>query len=53
MAVFLTIMTISTDFAISNSMPSFAPKYWLDSQILVAMYLKNHIKVSRKILIAK
>ena len=29
-------MTISTDLAISNSMSSFVPKYWLNWQTLVA-----------------
>ena len=29
-------MAISTDLAISNSMSSFVPKYWLNWQILVA-----------------
>ena len=29
MAVFPKIITISTDLAISNSMSSFVPKYWL------------------------
>ena len=35
--VFPKIMTILTDLAISNSMSSFVPKYWLNWQILVAM----------------
>ena len=30
-------MTISTDFAIINSMLSFVPKYWMNWQILVAI----------------
>ena len=37
-AVFPKIMTISTHLAISNSMPSFVPKYWLNWQILVAVF---------------
>ena len=31
-------MTISTHLAISNSMSSFVPKYWLNWQILVAIF---------------
>ena len=31
-------MTILTDLAISNSMSSFVPKYWLNWQILVAIF---------------
>ena len=30
-------MTISADLAISNSILSFVPKYWLNWQILVAI----------------
>ena len=32
-------MTISTDLAISNSMSSVVPKYWLNWQILVAILM--------------
>ena len=32
-------MTISTDLAISNSMSSFVPKYWLNWPILVAILM--------------
>ena len=32
-------MTISTHLAISNSMSSFVPKYWLNWQILVAILM--------------
>ena len=39
-AVFLKIMTISTDLAISNSMSSFVPKYRLNWQILVTILNK-------------
>ena len=35
--MFPKIMTILTDLAISNSMSSFVPKYWLNWQILVAI----------------
>ena len=35
---FPKIMTISTHLAISNSMTSFVPKYWLNRQILVAIF---------------
>ena len=38
MAVLPMIMTISTDLAISNSMSSLVPKYWLNWQILVAIF---------------
>ena len=38
MAVLPKIMTILTDLAISNSMSSFVPKYWLNWQILVAIF---------------
>ena len=31
-------MTTSTDLAISNNMSSFVPKYWLNWQILVAIF---------------
>ena len=37
-AVFPKIMTISTHLAILNSMSSFVPKYWLNWQILVAIF---------------
>ena len=37
MAVFLKIMTISTDLAISDSISSFVPKYWLNWHILMAI----------------
>ena len=37
-AVFPNIMTISTDLAISSSLSSFVPKYWLNWQILVAIF---------------
>ena len=37
-AVFPKIMTISTHLAISNNMSSFVPKYWLNCQILVAIF---------------
>ena len=33
-AVFLNIMTIATDLAISNSMSSFVPKYWLNLRLI-------------------
>ena len=36
-AVFPKIMIISTDLAISNSMSSFANKYWLNCQYLLAI----------------
>ena len=32
-------MTISTDLAISNSMSSFVPKYWLNWQIMVVILM--------------
>ena len=35
--VFPKIMTISTDLAISNTISSFVPKYWLNWQILEAI----------------
>ena len=37
--VFLNIMTMSTDLAISNSISSFVPKYWLNLQVLVAILM--------------
>ena len=37
-AVFPNIMTISTDLALSNSMPSLVPKYWLNWKILVSIF---------------
>ena len=37
-AVFSKIMTISTDFAISNSMPNFVPKYLLKWQVFVVIF---------------
>ena len=37
-AVFPKIMTIFTDMAISNTMSTFVPKYWLNWQILVAIF---------------
>ena len=37
-AVSPKIMTISSDLAISNSMSSYVPKYWLNWQILVAIF---------------
>ena len=35
-------MNISTEFAIANSMSSFVPKYWLNWQILVAIFNEFH-----------
>ena len=32
-------MTISTDLAVSNSMSSFVPDYWLNWQILVVILM--------------
>ena len=37
-AVFLKMMAMSNHSAISNSMSSFVPKYWLNWQILVAIF---------------
>ena len=37
-AVFPKIMIISTDLPISKGMSSFVPKYWLNWQILVAIF---------------
>ena len=31
-------MTISTDLAVTNSMSSFVPEYWLNLKILVAIF---------------
>ena len=38
LAVFSKIMTISTDLAISDDMPSFIPKYLLNWKILMAIF---------------
>ena len=35
-------MTISTHLAVSNSMSSFVPKYWINWQILVAIFNEFH-----------
>ena len=40
-AVFREIMTISIDLAISSSMSSFVPKYWLKWKILLAFSSMN------------
>ena len=46
------IMTISTDIAISDSMSSFVPKYWLNLQILVAILI-NFVDKDRTTKISK
>ena len=42
LAVFHKIKNISTVLAVSNSMSSFVPKYWLNGQLLVAIFNELH-----------
>ena len=43
MVVFPKIMTILTDLAVSNSISSFVPKYWLNWQILMIICVMNFV----------